>query len=88
MKLLELIKIANTVYPDDLIIQHFDADTGKPVNDRTAKNIGDGLAHFIVRELYDTYDAKATKEKQLLEAYRVMSRASKELGAVAYVFNA
>jgi len=32
--------------------------------------------------------AKATKEKQLLEAYRVMSRASKELGAVAYVFNA
>jgi hypothetical protein len=68
MKLSTIISIANMAYPDGLVEQAFQGD-----------HVGDGLAEFIVRELRDTYDPKASSLDQLEEAARVMESALKEL---------
>ena len=72
MELKNIIGIADMAYPDGLIKLAFE-------NER----VGDGLAEFIVRELKDTYDEKASSLEQLQEAARVMESARRELTTVA-----
>jgi len=45
-------------------------------------DVGDGLAEFLVRELEDTYDEKATSPTQLEEARRAVSVAVTQLNDV------
>jgi hypothetical protein len=77
----DIIQIADRVYPDGLVGQAFKAEQGPP-----PKEVGDTLATFIVRELKDTFDPKATALDQINEARRVIARASIELGDVARTF--
>jgi hypothetical protein len=76
MKLSTIISIANMAYPDGLVEQAF----------QEGDHVGDGLAEFIVRELRDTYDPKASSLDQLEEAARVMESALKELTDVKEAF--
>ena len=48
---------------------------------------GDTLAEFIVRELCDTFDAKASTGEQVTEAVRVLNRAKEDLAAVISTFS-
>ena len=77
MKLQDIIKIADSVYPDGLVKQYFDTPSG---------NHGDSLAKFIAIELKETYDPKASKYEQLSRAFRVMYNAANEIRAVADAF--
>ena len=73
MKLLEIIKIADEAYGDDLIMQyHKDRD----------REHGDSLAKFIAIELEETYDDSTDRQEQLYEARRVMNRALEDVGRV------
>lgn len=81
MKLAEIIKIADRSYPDGMIQQAFNAY--KNADTFEEERVGDGLAEFIVRELADAYDSKASKKDQLAEAVRVMDRATEELQVVS-----
>jgi NurA-like 5'-3' nuclease len=73
MKLSTIINIADRAYPDGLVRQAF----------KTKKSVGDGLAKFIVHELAETYDPKASNLDQLEEATRVVYNARRELTDVA-----
>lgn len=75
MTLLTLVRIADKVYPEGLILQA--AGAGK---------VGDGLAEFIVNELEDTYDPDASDKDQINEAVRVMTNARDELNIVLNAF--
>lgn len=79
----EIIDIANEAYPDGLIGQAYNQ-----IRHRNKKipNVGDGLAEFIVRELKDTFEPKASSLNQLTEAARVMKNARAELEAVEAAF--
>ena len=56
----------------------YDTETGEPITHAS----GDGLAGFIVTELAETFDEKATDEDQLAEAARAMNRARLDLDNV------
>ena len=43
----------------------------------------DSLAHFVICELVETYDASANRAEQLATALRVIVRAQDDLGAVS-----
>jgi hypothetical protein len=73
----DIIQIADRIYPDGLVGQAF----------KTGDCVGDTLAEFIVRELKDTFDPKATALDQVNEAQRVIARASTQLGDVARSFS-
>lgn len=79
MSLKDLITLVNDAYPDDQIEMHFDDEKNRPID---AKNSGDGLALFIVRELCETFDPQASRKDQLEEALRVMEVARDELARV------
>jgi len=79
MKIDQIIEIADKAYPDGLISQYWDDKKHRPIGDAQAKNVGDGLARFIVQELFETFDSMASKENQLNEAKRVMARAVCEI---------
>ena len=79
MKLSEIIDRVDAVYPDGLIGQLFDKEKQRPVSKQEAEAVGDGLARFIVQELYETYDPDRTTEKQLEDALQAMERACDEL---------
>ena len=81
MKLAELIAAANKAYPDGLIEQSFNPDTGKAKD-----GAGDTLALFIVRELSETFDPEASDEDQIKEAVRVLNTAINELSGVRDTF--
>lgn len=70
MKLLELLNAANEGYPDGYLAEYYDPNTGK-----RKSGDGDTLAKFIVLELIDTFDSKATDDAQIEEALRVLDRA-------------
>jgi uncharacterized membrane protein YheB (UPF0754 family) len=71
MKLKDLIAIANEAYPDDRIQMVYEK-----------KNAGDSLAKFIVKELKETFDPKATSKQQLTKAIEVMRTAQEEIKSV------
>jgi hypothetical protein len=74
-----LLEIANAKYPDDEIVQHWDAKRQEPVSPEFE---GDTLALCIVRELHATSDACATDASQLETAVNVIGRAIVELDNV------
>jgi hypothetical protein len=77
MKLNDLIHKAAAGYPDARLLAYWDGRQAvpNPVG-------GDTLAEFIVRELCDTFDAKAGTAEQVAEAVRVLNRAKADLDAV------
>jgi hypothetical protein len=74
MKLLELLNAANEGYPDGYLAEYYDPNTGK-----RKSGDGDTLAKFIVLELIDTFDSKATDDAQIEETLRVLDRAGTDL---------
>ena len=76
MKLKQIIRIAGQAYSEDGAVERaFAAETGS-IDELL---VGDSLAVFIAREIKETYDPDSTREKQLDEAYRVMSVAHEQL---------
>lgn len=72
MTLDELIEIADRVYPDGFIkLYYVEPDPS-----------GDTLAKFIVTEIKETYDAKASDDKQLETLIRALESGRRELGNV------
>ncbi len=82
MKLSDLIHKAAAGYPDARLLAYWDGRraVSNPVG-------GDTLAEFIVRELCDTFDAKAGTAAQVAEAVRVLTKAKADLGAVVSTFS-
>lgn len=82
MKLNDLIHKAAAAYPDARLLAYWDGRraVSNPVG-------GDTLAEFIVRELCDTFDAKAGTPEQVAEAVRVLSRAKEDLVALIEAFS-
>ena len=78
MTLKELLDLANAAYPDGQLAEYYDVN-GNFVDN---KHGGDGLARFIVVEITETYDAKASKTRQVEEAMRVMARARDDIEEV------
>ena len=78
MTLNELLEIVHRAYPDELTRECWNQET-----QRACGGAGDTLAEFIVREIADTYDAKATDRAQVADALLAMHRAQSELDAVA-----
>ena len=78
MTLDELINRADAGYPDNALIQHYDAAKQRAV----PKPKGDSLAWFIVRELCDTLDADADEESQIAEAERALAAVVREVESV------
>ena len=76
MKLNDIIRLANSNYPDGLISDYWDFANSKP---RWNPDAGDTLAYFIALELKDTYNDKAATQFQLKEAMRVMASAVRQL---------
>ncbi len=77
MKLNAIMEIIHSAYPDAMTRNYWD-----PVQRRPAPGSGDTLAEFIVKEIADTYDAKASHSEQLAEAIRVLERARSDIGNV------
>ena len=78
MKLNELLEIVHRAYPSEDTRRCWDAKKQK-----VRTGAGDTLAEFIVREIADGFDAKATARAQVADALLAMHRAQGELGAVA-----
>ena len=83
MKLNELIHKAAAAYPDARLLAYWDGR-------RTVSNPvgGDTLAEFIVRELCDTFDAKAGTLEQVAEAVRALNRAKADLAEIITILSA
>lgn len=73
MTLRELMELIAQSYPDDIIRTHFDDESGRP-----KKGLGDGLAGFIVEEVYETFDT----DDPIGTAIEVLERAADDLQAV------
>jgi hypothetical protein len=81
MKLDQLITIASSAYPDDLVSTAFQGE--RSLRGRNPQShCGDTLAEFIAGELKDTFDEKAPDNQQLEEAVRALSVARRELDDV------
>jgi hypothetical protein len=76
MKLKQIIEIVDHAYSDDGAVERaFVAETGS-IDELL---VGDSLAVFIAREIKETYDPDAIREKQLDQTYRVISVAHEQL---------
>ena len=78
MTLNELLEIVHLAYPDELTRECWNPET-----QRACGGAGDTLAEFIVREIADGFDAKATDRAQIADALLAMHRAQGELAALA-----
>lgn len=86
MNQLELLNLANMKYDDDIVslAPFYNPQTGKR---KKRSPGGDTLARFIVIELIETFDPKASSRAQAAEAARVMRNAADQLLAVADGFH-
>jgi len=75
MKLVDLLDKASEGYPDTRL---YYTRKGKLIR----KNLGDGLAKFIVAELIETFDPEKSDDLQLSTAIRVTGRAIEDLGEI------
>ena len=80
MTLNGLICRANSIYPDDAILQCWDIAQAKP----RLNPVGDTLAMFVVREIAGAFDPDAGDEEQIQTATDAIRRAADELSAVAH----
>ena len=85
LTLSELLNIANKGYPDNELAIFFDPITGGKNRTAIDEEVGDGLAKFIVIELIETFDEKASREDQLDQAVHTMENASDEILGVINV---
>jgi hypothetical protein len=74
MKLPELLNVANQGYPDGYLAEYYDTKTGARKSGR-----GDTLAVFIVLELIDTFESKASDDSQIGIATELLERGRKDL---------
>lgn len=77
MKLLELLNAANQGYPDGYLAEYYNAKTGA-----RKRGSGDTLAEFIVLELIDIFDTKASDDSQIGVATQVLEVARTDLFGV------
>ena len=77
MQLVDLLNKANKGYKDGYLENYFDPKTGEFVQGK-----GDTLAEFIVVELQETFDPKASDEAQINEALRAMDMARRDIDSV------
>jgi hypothetical protein len=77
LTLLELLNLANEVYPDGFLAEYYDAKTGE-----RQQGSGDSLARFIVAEISETFNADAPRATQLREARIALGRAIDDLESV------
>ena len=77
MKLLELLNAANEGYPDGYLAEYYDTKTAA-----RKRGSGDTLAQFIVLELIDTFDSKASDDAQIGIATQMLERARTDLLSV------
>ena len=82
MKLNDLIHKAAAAYPDAQLLEYWDGQ--RAVHNPAG---GDTLAEFIVRELCDTFDAKAGTGEQVAEAVRVLNRAKADVAGIITILS-
>lgn len=71
---LELLELANEAYEDGFLANYYTKEGNLKKN-----GSGDTLAKFIVIELIETFDPKASRENQLIVAARAMANARYQL---------
>jgi hypothetical protein len=80
MTLIELLRISAETYmrdfPDFSLLTFVNKATGEPLK---RPPTGDLLARFVVEELWETYDAGASDDRQIAEAVRALGRARDDL---------
>ena len=90
VSLRELVRIAAKVYNDDEPPDGDESAWDKVIDSNgrlvARGELGDTLADFIIIELSETYDPKASREEQLEEAQRSMNAAIMQLDRVALTF--
>ena len=83
MKLIQLMKIADEGYrkdfPESSLLECVNRRTGRPLDQPPS---GDTLALFVVRELSETFESKASDHEQLAEAARCVEKAVNDLGNI------
>lgn len=77
MKLNQLMEVVHAGYPDGMTRLCWDEKGQQVRGDQ-----GDTLAAFVVGEIADTYDGRATTGEQLDDALDALRWAATELGAV------
>lgn len=84
MDIRTLVKLASAAYPDDRVAYALSGEDDKHGTPKLkpAREIGDGLAEFIAREIVETFSGETVQE-QLEEAARAMRSAAREIEAVA-----
>lgn len=73
MKLIEIMKVASSAYPDDLIMRYHK----NPKHD-----FGDTLAKFLAAEIAETYDKDKSDFEQWTATLLVVSKACDDLHKV------
>ena len=81
MTLTELINRAASGYPDAQLLVYWDLTEERP---RKNQDGGDTLAYFVVVELAETFDPKASDDEQIAEAVRGVGRAVRNLQGVVH----
>lgn len=79
---IELLEIATKAYGDDRYLENYYTKDGR----LNRKGTGDTLAKFVVIELLETFDPKATKQAQIYQAMQVMESAQYQLADVKEAF--
>ncbi len=82
LSLLELLNLANEVYPDGFLAEYYNAKTGE-----RQQGGGDSLARFVVAELSETFDPSAARAAQLQEARNALNHAVDDLERVIEVLS-
>lgn len=76
MKIVELLNRANSGYPDGFLSEYYD-ESGNYY-----PGSGDCLARFIVSEIIDTFNPKASDDDQLRQAAMALRHAIYDIEAV------
>ena len=76
MTLVELLKLANSAYPDGYLAVYYDS------RGRKRAGSGDTLAQFIVTELIETFAPKASEEDQIENAIAQLELARTDIDDV------
>ncbi len=77
MNLKELMAKANEGYSDGFLATYYDENTGIPI-----PGSGDGLAEFIVNELFESFDPDAPDLNQVEVAINAMENAISDIQSV------
>lgn len=76
MKIINILDRANSRYPDNFLSEYYDKDGNY------YPGSGDSLARFIVSEIIDTFDPKASDQSQLEQAAIALRNSIYEIESV------